>query len=99
MCDYYINATDDFDLLCPAIIGYEGCYVPFWPIGICTFLKNERCELHQEGLKPTEGREAWHGHKKDESRSLHHAIGNSWENEDGQRLVRAWLKEHGLYER
>ena len=63
MRDYWIGDgpnDNDIQLLSPAIQGYEGKYAPFFPHGTCTFLSDaDLCQLHDLGLKPREGREAW----------------------------------------
>lgn len=46
----------------------------------CTFLtKDGLCELHDKGLKPTEGRLAHHD--KLDNDELHYAVARTWESE------------------
>jgi len=44
----------------PAIRGREGETVSGTTSGRCTFLKADRCELHDLGLKPQECRQTFH---------------------------------------
>lgn len=90
MLDYWCD-TPDINLLCPAIVGYENKNAPFWPNGRCTFL-NEKglCELHDLGLKPTEGKVAIHG-KKDED--THYEVAKTWKNEKGKILIKLWREK------
>lgn len=44
----------------PATVGYENKILPRTNMGACTFFKNGKCELHDLGLKPLEGRLAHH---------------------------------------
>lgn len=91
MCEWYAddeNSINEFNLLCPAIVGYEGQRAPFWPVGICTFLNNGLCELHDLGLKPGEGREEWC--KNVNHDDIHKKYALSWNNKKGQILVEKW---------
>lgn len=50
-----------FRLVGPAPAGHEGSRDrPDTLVGPCTFLRNGKCELHEPGLKPSEGRLASH---------------------------------------
>lgn len=69
MNDYWVEQppTNDTDVYydtlveSPAIVGYEGKEAPVRPVGRCTFLtEDNKCELHDLGLKPLEGRTAIH---------------------------------------
>jgi hypothetical protein len=91
MRDWYCCEEEDSDhfyLLCPAIVDYEGEDSPFWPFGMCTFLKYERCELHDLGLKPGEGKEAWC--QEDDKGTLHVKYAQTWKNPEAQQLVKEW---------
>jgi hypothetical protein len=65
--DYYTDYP--VFLLTPATVGNEGkptdSRFADSRFGKCTFLKNDRCELHNLGLKPLEGRTATHETSKD----------------------------------
>ncbi len=91
MRDYWAD-TPNIDIIAPALVGYENQEAPFFPTGRCTFLTAKgRCELHQRGLKPREGREAWckkHGGTPD---GLHEEVARTWENEAAQNIVLEWI--------
>ena len=82
MMDYwYKSDEEDIPIEAPAIVGYEGKDAPFWPSGQCTFLENDRCILHDLGLKPTEGRLAHCSDKNDLPVSLHETVAMTWKKE------------------
>ena len=69
-----------------------------WPDGQCEFLDaNDRCALHDMGMKPLQGRVALHG--KD-ARGLRGYIADLWRAEEAQQVVNQWksraeLAQHG----
>lgn len=64
-------------MIVPALVKHEGGHAPWWPIGRCTFLaEDDRCSLHDLGLKPAEGRKAIHGDSN--SLNLHRLIAQLW---------------------
>jgi hypothetical protein len=66
--------------LVPAIVGYEMGVGPLQQYkGSCTFLnKDNLCELHQQGLKPAEGRFARHDTPKEQEEDLMREIMQLW---------------------
>jgi len=99
----YDNEADDIMLLCPAIVGREQCKAPdlgfalfmsHATYGPCTFHKSNLCQLHDMGLKPSEGRMVNHDYDKSTS-GVHEAIAQSWNNPEAQELVRQWQIEYG----
>lgn len=102
--DRYDDEDEDILLLCPAAKGFEGFKAPamegfaFWvkmlPLP-CVFLNAGLCELHQKGLKPSEGRYAHHDNVPTSERAVHHAIAQMWNNTEGQQLVEDWKARHG----
>jgi hypothetical protein len=56
---------------------------PRWPDGPCAFLRGGLCELHDAGLKPSEGRLAMHGAKIDHRGSMI----ESWRGRNGAAVV------------
>lgn len=101
-------ADHDIDLLCPASQGSEGDDAPEYvasglfgwllpPVLIpCTFLTADgRCELHALGLKPLEGRVAYHDGPHE---GVHEAIAQAWDNDDARALVERWRRDRGLTE-
>ena len=90
------SGSDEFDLLCPAIIGHEGQRAPFWPTGTCTFLKDGLCELHNLGLKPGEAKEVWC--KSTDQDDVHKRYGNTWNNSKAQELADRWFDNNVLHD-
>ena len=88
------SSTIHVKFLLPAVLQYEGRQKS-WPVGQCTFLKNDLCELHVLGLKPTEGKGILHNEglnldKEILDNQLHDAVIASWDTEWGWRVVWAW---------
>src|SRR5688572_24414820 len=50
--------TDDVEYLLPAIVGLEGKQATFARSGRCNLLVDNKCSLHDKGLKPTQGQYA-----------------------------------------
>jgi len=94
MLDHYYDrdAVDqhEFDILTPAVAGYEQQHAPFGLVGVCTFFKDERCKLHNLGLKPKEGREVWCRQSGDKANAIHHHIGMLWNNAGAQSIIDLW---------
>lgn len=81
---------NDISILAPAAAGKEKEYHPFWPEGRCTFLtKDGLCELHDQGLKPSEGRKAIHS--DEDPVHLHAMVATMWDEEAAEHLVEEWL--------
>lgn len=91
MLDWWI-ASPNIYFLSGAIIGYEGQRAPPIPMGQCAFLdKNNRCELHDKGLKPTEGRVVIHDQGYDDE--LHCLFPRTWKTKAGMSLIKRWKLE------
>lgn len=91
MVDYWVGSPgeEDIEIISPAIVGYEGRRAPICPFGGCTFLTEKGlCELHELGLKPTEGRLAT---CKGSCEGLHEAVAQSWDNKESQIFAKEWL--------
>lgn len=87
MLDYWASEKN-IELICPAILTFEGQQAPFIPIGGCTFKDKEGlCMLHDKGLKPIEGRLPDHNSKIP---NLHHEVARLWDNDEGRKLVKEW---------
>lgn len=90
----------DIELLSPAPIGHEGGIAPFnISQAGCTFLtwKLELCQLHKKGLKPIEGRLAYHNDDDAlDGGDLHQWVAATWRTPEGRALVRRWKREHDL---
>ena len=57
---YEPRGSDVYAFVAPAPTGHEGATLRTTNSGCCTFLSAGRCELHEPGLKPLEGRLAMH---------------------------------------
>lgn len=90
-------------VLCPASLGYEGKKAPedigFSPLlvgyfpGRCTFLKNDRCEIHSSGHKPMhcrEGRACVDDGKTGYGEKI--KVARLWNTTEGKALLRKWRK-------
>ena len=83
--------------LTPALKGSEGTDSPATPVsmGGCTFWNRRRlCDLHDAGLKPTEGRLTHHHPKHQWGKKLVRLIIAAWDTDDGRALVQAWMDEY-----
>ena len=79
--------------LCPAIVGFEKSVGPLkMHQGPCTFLKGDRCELHDLGLKPAEGRFATHETTPEQEEKFMVHIMKTWATMDGNKLLLEWEK-------
>lgn len=89
------NGTNTW-VLCPANKGHEGRIRPWYPVTYegCTFLDGGKCELHNTGLKPLEGRAARHDIKYN-GRELGRVFGCSWNTKVGRALVESWKRDVG----
>jgi hypothetical protein len=88
---------NDIQILSPASVGQEGGRAPDFPGGEnkCAFLtENNKCELHEPGLKPYEGRVA--GCKMDPEHNAHRETAMTWNNPQAQNLVHKWRDERRL---
>lgn len=80
--------------LCPAIVGLEKSVGPLKTHqGPCTFLKNDRCEIHNLGLKPAEGRFATHATSSEQEGKFMVHIMKTWATIDGVNLLMEWERQ------
>jgi hypothetical protein len=102
MVDYWVSiegVSDDGNiyLVSPAIRGFEKGFAPDRPTGVCTFLGfDNKCELHDLGLKPQEGRVVDHDTKHAESYDLRKNITDTWNTVEGQAVVENWKVSQNL---
>lgn len=105
----------EVELLCPAVVGYEGKDAPDPterigivslaavsllsgtmlenPYGRCTFLtEDNKCELHEAGLKPLEGRRAWCKERRKPAYARHQRCGQSWDSWRARRVIARWKR-------
>jgi hypothetical protein len=88
-----------FGVLAPAYQGSEGKIALH---GIahpgCTFLKDDLCELYGTGLQPLECRFCHHT-RPGQGEKCHAELEKDWYSQAGQKLVIAWGKASGFFER
>lgn len=73
----FFDAPEDGPLvLSPNIVGSESKGIPFYPRGVCVFLKEGRCSIH--AIKPFECRQALHTDSPAAVRARHTAIAAAW---------------------
>lgn len=64
--------------------------------GWCTFFHDGLCELHDKGLKPTEGKLSHHSMKIDNwtpRKSISWNVAKEWENEDNAPVIKEIIQE------
>lgn len=101
MLDYWIGDFSGYVherrtyVVCPANPGYEGRLASDYGFEFlgCTFQKNDLCELHERGLKPTEGRAA---HHEREQPDLHGSVARYWDTDDGREVIAIWCGLVGI---
>lgn len=78
------------------MVGFE-CSISPMQIGIspCTFLnKKDRCELHDLGLKPFEGRFCRHNTKRNHEQALMRCLKRFWSSPFGRLVVDFWIAKY-----
>lgn len=91
--DWWWSMKDDKDiaLLSPAFtpeFTEDPFKIPFGK-GTCVFLNIDKCDLHNLGLKPFEGRIA---SCKEKHETLHKFVARTWDNDDARSLIEEWKK-------
>ncbi len=88
-----------FGVLAPA---FRGCEVSFalnlYASQGCTFLKQNRCELHGTGFQPLECRYCHHD-RTGTGQKCHLDLERDWNTSSGRLLVVRWSKLTGFWER
>lgn len=82
----------DVQMLSGGTANDKGYYSSFMPTGKCNFLtKDEKCELHNLGLKPEQGKESCCESNKHKAKgNLHYA--NLWATEEGLAVIEKFKK-------
>ena len=86
----------------PALKGFEGNRSP-WAVQSnegCTFWKDGKCELHDLGLKPIQGKLAFHGNTNKQCEYIQDLIENSWDDhESAYQVIEKWkqLTKYQIY--
>lgn len=89
MLDDYPGAPD---MIKPALKGFEGDTAP-WEVASeegCTFWSEGKCELHNLGLKPLQGKLALHGATVEEKDYISKLVCDSWEGEKAKEAIDLW---------
>ncbi len=88
-----------FGVLAPA---FKGCEVSFamelYASRGCTFLKDNRCELHGTGFQPLECRFCHHD-RPGQGKQCHADLEKDWHTPGGAALVVRWSKLTGFWQR
>lgn len=92
MLDWW-SGSPDILVVAPALTGFEADIAPRDPRGRCTFLTNDdRCSIHTSGAKPVECRRNQHAGGE---QSIHAAVADAWDSDEGRAVVDRWRKETG----
>jgi hypothetical protein len=87
-----------FGVLSPAFRGNEVAFaLELYSSQGCTFLTDERCELHDTPFKPLECRVAHHS-RRGRGKQCHIDIERDWNTADGRSLVVQWSKLTGFWD-
>lgn len=94
MFDDLPSTSDGGNILKPALKGHEGQQAPWETHSVsgCTFWKNGKCELHDKGLKPIQGKLAIHGGNKSGSAKYAEISKEDWESERGLEVIEKWKR-------
>ncbi len=85
-----------FGVLSPAFKGCERSFATNQSAqNGCTFLKNERCELHGTGYQPLECRFCHHA-RCGWGKNCHADLETDWKTPAGQTLVNRWIQQVSL---
>ena len=101
MKDFWGGGSDiETYIIAPACKGSESKATPFWPTKECTFFKDGKCELHDKGLKPLEGRLASCTEKTYKKEpTVHELVAKTWNSEQGKDLVKKFSEKYKIGER
>jgi hypothetical protein len=64
----------------------------------CTFLADQRCELHGKGFQPLECQFCHHDRIR-KGIECHQDIGRDWDSDEGRELIVRWSKETGFWDK
>lgn len=96
MFDNLPSILDGGNFLKPALKGHEGKQAPWQTRSLrgCTFWNESgKCDLHNKGLKPLQGKIANHSEDMGDKIDLFAEISKEdWESERGLRLIDKWKK-------
>lgn len=87
-----LSPDKSYGVLSPAFKGNEGaCALQIFAESGCTFLKENRCELHGTSLMPLECRFCHHS-RKGQGIKCHNDIAKDWNTKAGKELVEKWCE-------
>ena len=93
-----IAPEQTFGVLAPAFKGNEGNFaLSIFQGRGCTFLEQDRCQLHGTGLQPLECRFCHHD-RPGQGQLCHNEIELGWNTPAGQALVERWSKITGFWD-
>ena len=103
----WLEPSDEFSneeriyMLAPASLGHEGAFAPemewgdfFFIKGQCTFLKNDRCEIHDSGFKPIQCRYAHCSEMK--ANPSNYDMARMWDTPEGEAALELWERTKGV---
>ena len=94
-----IPPEQTFGVLSPAFVGCEGGLANNLAARRgCSFLKNQRCELHGSGFQPLECRFCHHD-RPGLGPDCHADLERDWHTPQGQALVQLWGEQTGFWAR
>jgi hypothetical protein len=84
------------DMIKPALKGWEGEKAPWNTESYlgCTFWIDGKCELHDLGLKPEQGKLAHHSNTDEQNDSIGQHIELTWKTKTGEKIIKEWKKEY-----
>jgi hypothetical protein len=86
-------------MITPAIKGLERQLVGEWEGGACVFLTEDgRCKLHRLGLKPIEGRLAFHkgDPRRRETGDILQRLARLWDKARGRDVAERYIAHYGI---
>lgn len=84
------------EVIKPSLKFFEGQRAP-WDVSTalgCTFWRNGKCELHDSGLKPSQGKLALHGQSHKITEEIADFVCASWKTPKGKEVIDRWKKEN-----
>lgn len=81
-------------MLKPALKGYEGQFSPWQTASHegCTFWLDGKCQLHNLGIKPTQGKLAHHDLSNAQHNEIAELVNDSWRDGKGDAVIEKWMK-------
>ena len=89
----YDDWPDGNSLIKPALKGYEGENAP-WVTRTeegCTFWIEGKCQLHDLGLKPLQGRLSHHSQTFEHEMDIEDIIKDEWQNDKTAAVIKKWM--------